>query len=86
MLSTRHPHTARHHQQVSGFRYHQRLVAESVPFGVVRRRLAVDVTVGVLRNQPLAVAHDTLNPLGRLRLRVFLKWRADSLGENDERE
>src|SRR5260370_36654843 len=39
-----------------------------------------------MRYQPMAIARDALNPLGGLRLRVFLKRRADSLRENDEGE
>ena len=34
----------------------------------------------------MAVAHDALNPLGGLGFRVLLKWRADTLHENDEGE
>ena len=51
---------------------------------VEQRWLAIGVAIRVVRNQPVAVAHDALNPFGRLRLRVFLKRRADALNENDE--
>ena len=53
---------------------------------VEERRFAVGVAVRIVRYQPVPVAHDTLNPLGGLRLRVLLKRRADSLHENDEGE
>ena len=53
---------------------------------IKQRRFAIGIAVCVARYQPMAVAHDALNPLGRLRLRVLLKRRADSLHENYESE
>jgi len=42
------------------------------------------VAVCVARNQPMAVAHDALNPFSGLRLGVLLERCADSLHQNDE--